>query len=43
MASYWAIETSVVSAVEGDKVGKVFFGSRTLLDALSKPLPIPLS
>jgi hypothetical protein len=36
-ASYCAIEASVVCAVEGDSVGNVFFGSRTLREELSKP------
>ena len=43
MASYSAIEAWVVSAVEGDSVGSDFFGSLTLREALSKPLPIPES
>ena len=43
MASYCAIELCVVSAVEGDNVGSDFFGSLTLREALSKPLPIPFS
>jgi hypothetical protein len=43
MASYCAIEVCVVSAVEGDSVGSDFFGSLTLREALSKPLPMPFS
>jgi hypothetical protein len=43
MVSYCAIEVWVVSAVEGDSVGSDFFGSLTLREVLSKPLPRPLS
>jgi hypothetical protein len=43
MVSYWAIEVCVVSAVEGDNVGRDFFGRRTLREELSKPLPSPFS
>src|ERR1700756_4474164 len=38
IASYCEIEASVVCAVEGESVGNVFFGRRTLREELSKPL-----
>ena len=43
MVSYCAIAPCVVSAVEGDSVGSDCFGSLTLREALSKPLPRPES